>query len=76
MIFCKQIAINKMKTNQIKPEIKPLPVIPTNPPAPDRIENPGKNMPEHPRPDIIQTTNPEIKPIIRQNNLNNKCYDR
>ena len=76
MIFCKQIAEMKMIANQKIPEIKPLPVIPTNPPAPDRIENPGKNMPEHPRPDIIPTTNPEIKPIIRQNNLNKKSNDR
>ena len=45
MIFCKQIAEMKMIANQKIPEIKPLPVIPTNPPAPDRIENPGKNMP-------------------------------
>ena len=53
-----------MKYNQTKPEIKPTPDIPANPPpSPEISPKPDINKPEQPSPEIIPHKLPETQPI-------------
>ena len=53
-----------MEKNQYKPEIKPLPDTPVNPPFnPEISPKPDINKPEQPSPEIIPHKLPEIQPV-------------
>lgn len=53
-----------MENNRQKPEVKPLPIIPANPPInPEISPKPDINKPEQPSPEITPRKTPEIEPV-------------